>query len=204
MSFSLLIRVSTSRGQHGFKSKVAPYFANIAAPLIFKLPKKFADKYKSSGTAVDAPVSGVDIPSTIYSLIGMDTPWYFHGNDLTPLLQDPDAAWEKPAVVVHTAKLFGSDTDIIPPKGDPKLVHGPGIPWYVMTSQGRYKYVRTLIEGETEELYDLTSDPEELINLAVDKKYEDVMIRLRKATIDELKRTGAGFVDKMPAVKKHY
>ncbi|MCH2206064.1 MAG: sulfatase-like hydrolase/transferase [Lentisphaerales bacterium] len=191
-------------GQKGFKSKVAPYFSTIAAPLIFKLPKKFQDKYKATGTTVSAPVSGIDIPSTIYSLIGLGTPWYFHGQDLTPLLQDPTTEWDKPAVVVHTASQYGSDTDTIPPKGDKKLYHGPGVPWYVMVSQDRYKYIRTLVEGETEELYDLISDPQELNNLAVNPKYKDVMDIYRKLTIDELKRTEAGFVDNMPAVKKHY
>lgn len=191
-------------GQKGFKSKVAPYFSTIAAPLIFKMPKKFRDQYKCEGTSVSSPVSGIDIPSTIYSLVGMKTPWYFHGYDLTPLLQTPDANWDKPAVVMHSASQFGSATDVIPKKEDPKLYHGPGVPWYVMTSQGRYKYIRTLVEGETEELYDLVSDPQELKNLAPNKKYKDQMERFRKITVDELKRTGAGFADTMPAVKKHY
>jgi arylsulfatase A-like enzyme len=191
-------------GQHGFKSKVAPYFSTIAAPLIFQLPKKFADRYKSQGTIVDAPVSGIDIPSTIYSLIGLKTPWEFHGQDLTPLLKDPATDWQKPAVVVHTASLYGSDTNTIPGKEDPLLYHGPGVPWYVMLSQGRYQYIRTLVEGETEELYDLISDPQELDNLAVNPKYKSLLESFRQDTYKELKRTKAGFADKMPSVKKHY
>ena len=73
-----------------------------------------------------------------------------------------------------------------------------------MVSQGRYKYIRTLVKGETEELYDLTSDPQELNNLAVNKKYESIISQYRKLAIDELKRTDAGFAENMPAVKKHY
>ena len=30
----------------------------------------------------------------------------------------------------------------------------------------RYKYIRNLLPGETEELYDMKNDPEELVNLA--------------------------------------
>ena len=40
-----------------------------------------------------------------------------------------------------------------------------GVPWYVMLAEGRYKYVRNLIEGEVEELYDMWKDPDELENL---------------------------------------
>ena len=60
--------------------------------------------------------------------------------------------------------------------------------------------MRTLIEGETEELYDLVSDPDELRNLAGDADYADLLKRYRKTAIKELKRTDAGFVDKLPSV----
>ena len=36
-----------------------------------------------------------------------------------------------------------------------------------MVAEGRYKYIRNLIKGEMEELYDLQRDPEELVNLAL-------------------------------------
>jgi hypothetical protein len=40
-------------------------------------------------------------------------------------------------------------------------------------------------------LYDLTTDPEELKNLAGDTKHVDKLASLRRALVDELKRTGA-------------
>ena len=106
-------------------------------------------------------------------------------------------------MLVHTAKQYGSDTDVIPDIDDPKLYHGPGIPWYVLLSQGRYKYIRTLIEGETEELYDLVSDPQELRNLAPNPNYSDLLQNYRKTAVLELKRTGAGFLDNLPSVKTY-
>ena len=69
-----------------------------------------------------------------------------------------------------------------------------------MLSQGRYKYIRTLVEGEMEELYDVVSDPDELNNLAFDKSYRKTLLSYRRATIKELKRTDAKFVNDMPAV----
>ena len=65
-----------------------------------------------------------------------------------------------------------------------------------MLRHGRHKYVRHLIEGELEELYDLTADPNELTNLAGDDAQGSLLAELRSMAVAE----GAGFVDTMPAV----
>ena len=154
----------------------------------------------SAGRVIKAPVSGVDLPPTFFSYAGIELPWKMHGYDLSPLLGEEEKAWEYPAMLVHTAKQYGSDTNTVPAKDDPKLLHGPGIPWYVMLSEGKYKYVRTLIEGETEELYDMHEDPEELVNLAHDAKFNDLLVKFRQAAVAELKRTDAKMAEKLPAV----
>ena len=65
-------------GQHGMKSKVAPYFASIAAPLIFKLPEATSIGGLSRGTVVTDPVTAVDIPVTLFSLTETKSPWPMH------------------------------------------------------------------------------------------------------------------------------
>ena len=184
-------------GQHGMKSKVAPYDATIQSPLIVRPP---ADQRVSvKGRVVENPVSGVDLPPTFFSLADIELPWAMHGHDLTPLLSGAQSTWDHPAMLVHTAKLYGSETDNIPGTGDPRLVHGPGVPWYVLLSRGDFKYVRNLVEGEVEELYDLRHDPDELENLAFKPEFLNQLREFRAAAIAELRRTGAGFVDAMPA-----
>jgi arylsulfatase A-like enzyme len=187
-------------GQHGMKGKVAPYHANVASPTIFRLPDRLANGSKSRGTVVDKPMSGVDIPVTFYSLAGLKAPWKMHGRDLTPLLRDPVASWNSPAMLVHTAKVYGSATNTIPGRDDPALYHGQGIPWYVMITKDRYKYVRNLVEGEVEELYDEMSDPDELRNLAMETEYKPLLKQYRNMAIEELKRTKAGFVNRLPSI----
>lgn len=182
-------------GQHGMKSKVAPHDAAVAAPLIIR---PAGDPIQ--GRCIDDPVSGVDLPVTFFAQAGIDLPWPMHGHDLSPLLVDEHAGWDHAAMLVHTGRQYGSATDEIPGKDDPNLYHGPGIPWYVMLARNRLKYVRNLVAGETEELYDLQSDPHELHNLAARPEYQDRLRRFRSEAIDELRRTGAGFVDKLPAV----
>ena len=185
-------------GQKGLKTKVAPYRAAVQAPLIIRPPLNHTTK--CAGRVVDQPVSGVDLPPTFFRYAGIDLPWEMHGFDLSKLLGDEETSWEHPAMLVHTAKEYGSSTNQIPAAGDPRLFHGPGIPWYVMLSEGRYKYVRNLIAGETEELYNVEADPEELVNLAHDADHDSTLAKMRRAAVEELSRTDAGFVNHLPPV----
>ena len=75
-------------------------------------------------------------------------------------------------------------------------------PWYASLHDGRYKYVRVFEANEIEELYDLDTDPEELTNLALKKAHRKRLRTMRGQTVDELKRTDAGFVDNLPAVRE--
>jgi arylsulfatase A-like enzyme len=128
----------------------------------------------------------------------MKEPWGMHGRDLTPLLRNPDGPWPHPAMLVSTGRKFGSDTNATPP-GEQEAMDG--VPWYVMIRDKRYKYVRPLVT-DYDELYDLEQDPEELDNLAVKAAHQDLLRRMRTAMIAELRRTEAGFVDRMPPVKE--
>ncbi len=181
-------------GQHGFRTKVAPYDANIRSPLIVSMPSRLP-----RGKVSETPVGGVDLVPTFFAFAGIDLPWEMHGRDLTPLLENPETKWDRPLLTVHTGAFYGSDTDTIP--SDPAvLMKTAGVPWYASIHDGRHKYIRTFIEGEVEELYDLESDPEELTNLAREQSRAGLVEKMRADTISELRRTGAGFADRLPPV----
>ncbi|MEQ8787740.1 MAG: sulfatase-like hydrolase/transferase [Pirellulaceae bacterium] len=179
-------------GQHGFRHKVAAYDSNIRSPLIISMPGRIPE-----GEVCPTPVGGVDLVPTIFRFAGIDLPWKMHGHDLTPLLKNPKADWPHPMLLTATGRSYGSDTNEIPTGED--VLHG-GIPWYVMLRQGHFKYVRPLKEGEIEELYDLEKDPDELHNLAQHPMHAKRLQKMREAAWAELRRNGAGFVDKMPYV----
>jgi arylsulfatase A-like enzyme len=181
-------------GQHGFRTKLAPYDANIRAPLIFSMPGTLPQD-----TVCKTPVGGVDLVPTFFRFAGIDLPWKMHGHDITPLLQNPDSDWPHPVLTTLTQRQYGADTDVVPT--DPKLRDLQGIPWWVSLCEGRYKYIRTLVAGEVEELYDLAEDPEELNNLALDPNYAGRLAKMRAATVAELRRTGARVADNLPAVR---
>ncbi len=176
-------------GQHGFRHKMAPYDANIKAPMIMRLPGLIP-----AATVCDAPIGGHDIPPTFLSQVGMDLPWKMHGQDLSPLLSEPDAEWDYPLLMENTRYNFGEYTDIGCGEAE------NGLPWWVSLRVGKHKYIRWLVPGEIEELYDLESDPEELENLALESAYHELLAQLRQRTINELRRTDAGMVDNLPPV----
>lgn len=179
-------------GQHGFMHKMAPYDSNMRAPFIVSMPGTIPE-----GAVCKTPVGGADLVPTFFRFAGIEPPWEMHGHDLTPLLRKPDSAWEHAVFMEHTGDHFGSAT-AIPPKRDNRY---HDMAWWVSLCRDRKKYIRNLEEGETEELYDLDKDPEELTNLALDRQHADELKKFRTAMLAELKRTKAAMVENLPKVK---
>ncbi len=181
-------------GQHGFRRKIAPYDGTIRSPFIINFPGHVAE-----GAVCKHPVGGQNIPPTLFAFAGIDLPWKMHGSDLTPLLKKPDANWDEPLLMAYTGQTYGSETDTIPT--DPKVLSPAGVPWWVSLMEGRYKYIRTLVEGEPDELYNLDTDPEELDNLALKPEFQKRVLAMRARLTEELRKRDAGLADHMPSVK---
>jgi arylsulfatase A-like enzyme len=182
-------------GEHGFNQKVAPYDATVASPLIISWAG-----HVPTGKVCKQPVNGPDLVELFCHTAGVNVPWKTHGRDIRPLLKDPEkAVLDRPLLMTHTATSYGAATDKIP--SDKNRLYQSGVPWYALLRDGKYKYVRYLIEGETEELYDLDADPEELTNLAAKPEHAERLKTLRGKALDELRRTDAKFVDAMPKTK---
>jgi len=180
-------------GQHGFRDKMAPYDETLRGPLIVSLPGQVAE-----GKVCDAAVGGQDLAPTFFSFAGLALPWAMDGHDLTPLLREPAAAWPHPRLLAMTADRFGSDTAVVP-KNWAELPYGD-MPWWLSLTEGRYKYIRTLIEGETEELYDRAVDPGESHNLAREAGNRERLMAMRERLLTEMRRAGAKMTDHLPAV----
>ncbi len=58
-----------------------------------------------------------------------------------------------------------------------------------------------VVEQTFPQVYDIKNDPQELTNLALQPKFAAQLKRHRKNLIAELRRTDAGMVDHLPAVK---
>ena len=176
-------------GQHGFKWKYAPYDANLRAPLIVRLPGKVA-----ANRVCNHAIGGQDLIPTFFSMAGIALPWEMHGHDITPLLKDPASAWPYPVILENTKYYYGTET------AREERTGWSGVPWWIFLRKGKYKYIRTLVENEIEELYDLEADPEELVNLALNPKFNKQLRSFRHQLLDELTRTDAKMVENLPAI----
>ena len=103
-----------------------------------------------------------------------------HGHDLKPLIMNPDAKWDHPVLLTLTGRKFGADTDRVPT--DPKVRDITGIPWWVFLVKGRYKYIRTLVKGEIEEIYEskLSLMPEGLLDPMQPEEVQNLFAYLMK------------------------
>ncbi len=180
-------------GQHGLKEKWAPYDAALRAPLIISFPSRIP-----TDRVCTTPVGGIDLIPTFLRYAGVEHPWMLSGHDLTSLLEDPASDWPHPVMICQTDRIYGSATAPLPVGKD---VYHAGLPWYVLLTKGRYKYIRYLADGEGEEFYDLEDDPDELHNLIAAGRCTELIDQYRSGLMSELRRTRAPFVDTMPPVR---
>ena len=171
------------------------YDANIAAPLIFSQPGRI-----NPDQLCAEPVNGVDIVQTFHSIAGIQPVMTLHGRDMTPLLKDPTSRLKEPMLLTHTARLYGEKFLEAIKLGI--FVGQKNKPAYLMMRDGQYKYIRHMKKETIEELYDLQKDPKELTNLALDISQRKRLRSMRAQTVEELKRTDAGFVDNLPPVRE--
>jgi len=104
-----------------------------------------------AGGVSERTVSLLDLYPTLIELAGIAPKAGLDGNSLVPLLADPSAAWDQPAITTYDIDEYSIRNE-------------------------RYRYIR-YIDG-SEELYDHEADPNEWINLADDPEHAAAKARL--------------------------
>ncbi len=138
-------------GEHGLWFKQSLFEEASKSPLIIAVPGA-----KSAGKTCHRTVEFVDIYPTLAELTGLTPPADLQGYSLSPLLQNPEAKWEHAAYTqVQRGKVPGHT---------------------IRTEQWRYTEWDFGEMGT--ELYNELKDPQELHNLAADKKYTQVVKEL--------------------------
>ena len=121
-------------GEKNHWRKFALWEEATRAPFIWVAPG-----ITKAGTLCDRPVDFMSIYPTLAELCGLPLPAHVEGRSIRPLLADPQAKWDLPAVTTYRYKN------------------------HTVRSAG-WRYIR-YANGD-EELYDETADPNEYVNLA--------------------------------------
>lgn len=116
----------------------------------------------AQGRASARIVEFLDIYPTLADLAGVKMPADLHGRSLVPLLKDPSAAWDHPAV---TQVRRGAAPDTF-------------MGYSIRTEKWRYTEWDGGARGV--ELYDEVGDPDELRNLADDPEHRATIAALQR------------------------
>lgn len=106
-----------------------------------------------AGEVCERPVDLMSIYPTLCSLTGVDKPAHVEGEDIVPLLRDPQHSWDTPALTTFHRNNHALRDE-------------------------QWRYIR-YADG-SEELYNHQSDPHEWTNLAEQDRFADVKARLQR------------------------
>lgn len=154
-------------GDHWMGDKDFYHDVAVKVPLIIADPRKDADKTR--GSTSDALVEMIDLAPTFMSALGCPPKSHvIEGRDLAPLLHGTGGFSRQYAISEHDYSSFEMATALGIAQEDARTV---------MIHDGRFKYIRC--EGLAPMLFDLESDPKELIDLGISNAAEHVQVRAR-------------------------
>lgn len=152
---------------HHWNQKSALYEETTNVPFIVRMPQQ-----KARGIIKDQLLNnGIDLYATICDFAGVATPKYCHGCSLKNILEEKDQSFNQ-YVVIETLFDGGEGT-----KG-----------WVVRTKD--YKYVMYDRGRYREQLFDMNNDRGEMVNLALERKYRDVLDQHRRLLVQWHKNNG--------------
>jgi len=185
-------------GDYGLTEKTQNTFEDCLArvPFIVKPPASVPVQARVS----DALVELIDFPATVEAVTGIEPKHTHFGRSLLPVLAG-ETDEHRDAVFCEGGRLHGEDACRETVKGisdNPQGIYWPRLslqqadgPMHtkaVMCRTHQYKYVRR--HYETDELYDLHTDPQELHNRIDDPAMAEVLAQLKDRMLTFFLETG--------------
>lgn len=156
-------------GDHHYFRKALPYEGSAKVPFIVSDPG--GKLGLQAGSRLHQVIELRDLMPTLLDAAGVSIPGSVDGQSLLPLCRGEQPAWRD---FIHGEHAYG------------KLSHH-----YV--TNGAEKYVWYSQTGE-EQLFDLASDPQELVNLAGSPQWQDKLSAWRDILVTELNGREEGYV----------
>ena len=136
-------------GEHGLIDKRVAYETSIRVPMMMQCPELF-----SGGTVVDKMVANIDIAPTVMEAMGLHKPQQMDGSSFIGLAQGQDIPWRDYFLYVYYwEKNFPQSPTVFSLRSD------------------KYKYTTYYGLWDTDEFFDIQSDPMEQKNLIRDPAY---------------------------------
>ena len=165
-------------GDHWMGEKDLFHDQSVKVPLIVYDPRPQADATR--GMARDDLVELIDLAPTFLDYYGLPPlPHILEGRNLAPLLHDPapPAAWRRYAFSEYDYSTREARQIIGNAQEDARLI---------MCRDERWKYVHA--EGFRPMLFDLDTDPQELVDLGADPAFAEVRQRMSDAIFEWARR----------------
>jgi arylsulfatase A-like enzyme len=151
-------------GDHWMGEKCLFHDCSVKVPLIIFDPSEAADATR--GTVCDALVESIDLLATFIETAGGEVPDHIvEGKTLHPFLrgEKPDG-WREFAISEYDYGASGMATRLDVAPRDARLFMVTDKNWKFMHAEGGFQPM----------LFDLINDPDELIDLGVDPKFQEV------------------------------
>ena len=179
-------------GDHGVVQKVENVFPDGLArvPFVIKPPAGVPVRPRVS----DALVELIDFPATVEAMTGIAPSHTHFGKSLLPVLSG-QMDEHRDAVFCEGGRRYGEESckglELVDEPAEenpywptlrPNRIEGPAMGKAVMLRTLEFKYVHRLYEAD--ELYDLRSDPQEVVNRINDPELRDVLEQLRSRMME--------------------
>lgn len=162
-------------GEHGLIDKRNAYEASVRVPLLVWEPGTVP-----AGTVNPGAVRNLDFAPTFLDLAGAPRPAQFEGQSAWPLFNGTTrpGEWKAQDFVYEYYWEYNF----------------PMTPGTFAIQRGNVKYIQYYGVYDTDELYDLAKDPDEMHNLIDDPAYAEMKVTLRKALYEQLADHGGRHV----------
>lgn len=174
---SLIIFVSDHGdmlGDHNHWRKTYPYEGSSKVPFIVQLPRYMQVTMGGQGENRTQPVELRDVLPTMLNAAGAVVPEAMDGRSVLPLIADAHAPWREFIDLEH-AQIYTKENS-----------------WMALTD-GKIKYIWNCYT-QTEELFDLMTDPQEQHNMAGVKRYAKTLEAWRARMVAHLAVRGDRYV----------
>jgi N-acetylglucosamine-6-sulfatase len=152
-------------GEHRRSNKQLMYEESIRVPLLIRYPRLVRP-----GAVITPMVASTDIAPTLLDVAEIQIPDIVQGSSLLPLFQSRNVRWRQTLLYEYFYEWMW-----------------PGIPTILGVRTQRWKYIHTPdLPEQVDELYDLSNDPYELVNLISSAEHAEVLQTMKTALAREL------------------